>query len=165
MINYLLLFAILLIGPCMQAQALVIGTTSHYPPLASAVDKNNHFVGFEIDIMQAICQRIALPCTYTPLLVSTIPEALITKKIDLAIAGIIIPSPPEPGFMFSLPYLTSEVQFITLKQSNITAPSDIQEKTIGVRHGTLAGGDLFKRFVLKRYHGHVKVKDFLLPLY
>ena len=160
MIKCLLLFAILLIGSSIHAQALVIGTNVHYPPLASKADKNHLFVGFEIDIMQAICQRIKLSCTFQSLSVSAIPEALITKQIDLAIAGIIIPTTPEPGFMFSLPYLTSAVQFIALKQSSMKEPSDLQDKTIGVRHGTLAGGSLFKNFALKLYHGNVNVKDF-----
>lgn len=158
MMTRLLLLAILFLGPNMLAQALVIGTTAHYPPLASQATSES-FVGFEIDIMQAICQRIGEACQFKSLVVSTIPEALLTKKIDLAIAGI-IPSTPEPGFIFSLPYLTSETQFIALKQSSINIPAEIKNKTVGVRRGTIAGGTLFKHFVSNIYNGNVQIKDF-----
>jgi len=41
---------LLLILPIIQANALIIGTTSDYPPFASLADSNNHFTGFEIGL-------------------------------------------------------------------------------------------------------------------
>lgn len=160
MIARLLLLSILMMGPALPVHALVIGTTANYPPFASQADQNHHFVGFEVDIMQAICQRIELPCTFKAVIVSTIPEELMTKKIDLAVAGIIIPSTPEPGFIFSLPYLASDTQFIALKESKINMPADMKGKSVGVRRGTTMGGNLFRHFIEKIYGENIRIQDY-----
>jgi glutamine transport system substrate-binding protein len=160
MMKRLLLLSLLFMGHITNIQALVIGTTAHYPPLASLANKQNQFVGFEIDIMNAICQRIKQPCEYKALVVSTIPAELLSRKIDLAIAGIMIPQTSEPGYIFSLPYLASDTQLIALKSSNINVPADIEGKTIGLRRGVIAGGNLLKNFASKLYRGNVQVQDF-----
>lgn len=144
----------------MHAQALVIGTTSHYPPLASQADQHNLFVGFEIDLMQAICQRMKETCEFKGLVVSAIPDALLSKTIDLALAGIVIPQTSEAGFIFSLPYLASDTQLIALQSSGINTPADIKGKTVGLRRGVIAGGNLLKNLTLRLYHGNVQVQDF-----
>ena len=155
-----LFIVVLLLWPFIQAQALVIGTTANYPPLASLADQQNHFFGFEVDIMQAVCQRIKAPCEFKAVLASTIPDELISRKIDLAIAAIIIPSTPISGYIFSVPYLASNTQFIVEKDSKINTPDDIKNKRIGVRRGSLHGGNYFKDFVLKLYGNQVRIAEF-----
>ncbi len=120
-----------------QAQALVIGTIPNNPPMSSFADKNKHFFGFEIDIMQAICQRIKTRCTFVPVVMKNIRNDLMTQKIDLAIAGYIFSDKPPPGFILSLPYLPSSGQFMVESDSRITTTTDLEHKMIGVRHGTL----------------------------
>ena len=151
---------VLLLLPFIKAYALVIGTTANYPPLASLADKNNHFFGFEIDIMQAVCQRIKVSCEFKSVIVNTIPEQLLSRKIDLAIAAIIIPPAPVSGYIFSVPYLTSNTQFITEKESTIDTPDEIKNKRVGVRKGVLYGGSYLKNFVLKLYNNQVRVFEY-----
>lgn len=148
------------IWPFVQSQALVIGTTANYPPMASLIDQKNHFTGFEVEIMQAICDRIKVHCEFKPLIVSTIPEQLLQRKIDLAIATIIIQTKPVPGYIFSLPYLASNTQFIANNETSIDNPADIKNKRVGVRRGSLEGGAYFKNLVLKLYDNQVRVSDY-----
>lgn len=156
----LIVLTCLLIWPFIQSQALVIGTSANYPPLASLIDQKNHFTGFEIEIMQAVCDRIKAPCEFRPVIISTITDQLLSRKIDLAIAAIIIQSKPVPGYIFSLPYLASNTQFIVNKQSPINNPADIKNKRVGVRRGSLYGGDYFKNYVLQLYHNQVRVAEY-----
>lgn len=155
-----LFLTLLLIISVIPAQALVIGTTSNYPPLSSSADNSNHFFGFEIDIMTAICQRIKQSCTFKPILSSAVLSELLAQSVDLAIAGIIIPSEKVDGYIFSLPYLVSNAQFITEKKSVINNPAAIKNKRVGVRHGTLMGGHMFGDIVTKIYQGQVTIVDF-----
>ena len=133
----LLILIILIMTSFSQAQALVIGVAPNSPPLSSLADKQNHFYGFEIDLINNICLRIKLPCTLTPVFIKQVQPDLMAQKIDLAIEAYIIPNTPPPGFIFSLPYLPSNAEFIVEKNSTIMTPADIQNKTVGVRHGTL----------------------------
>lgn len=143
-----------------KAQALIIGTTANYPPLASLADQNNNFFGFEVDVMQAVCQRIKVSCQFKAVIVSTIPQQLLSRKIDLAIAAIIIPPAPISGYIFSVPYLTSNTQFIAEKESNIDTPDEIKNKRVGVRKGVLYGGSYLKNFVLRLYDNQVRVSEY-----
>lgn len=152
--------AMVLLWLTINAQALVIGTTANYPPLASLADKNNNFFGFEVDIMQAVCQRIKVSCQFKAVVVSTIPEQLLSRKIDLAIAAIVIPPAPVSGYIFSVPYLTSNTQFIAEKDSNIDTPDEIKNKRVGVRKGFLYGGSYLKNFILRLYNNQVKVFEY-----
>lgn len=150
-----LLFISLLIWSLTQAQALIIGTMPNNPPLASIADKYNHFSGFEIDLMLEICKRINLPCTFKAVIMKQIQPDLIAEKIDLAIATYIIADKPPAGFIYSLPYLASNAEFIANKDSKIFNPSDIPGKTIGVRHGTL-----FDDLLHKLYGNNVTISKY-----
>lgn len=159
--RHLFFLMVLFISSSFAAQRLIIGTTSQYPPLASQSDQKNHFFGFEIDIMNAICDRLQVQCEYKPLVVSTIAPQLIAGHIDMAIAAISIPSIPIEGFIFSLPYLQSSAQFMTLKQSAINEPRDIRNKRVGVRRGPIERGRLFENFILRMYNNELTVVEYL----
>lgn len=144
--KYFLIFITLLCLPLSQIQALTIGTMPNNPPLASLSDKHNHFAGFEIDIMLEICKRIKIPCTFKAVVMKKIQPDLMAKKIDLAIATYIIENKPPPGFIYSLPYLASNAEFVVNKNSGATTPADLKNKTVGVRHGTLFDDLLYKLY-------------------
>ncbi len=138
---------------------LIIGTTQHYPPFAYMVSKGN-FVGFEIELMEGICQRIHVHCEYRPYIVSEFTTQLSAGNIDLAIGTIIIPSKPLPYYLFSLPYLESSAQFMAEKNSPISTPADIKNKTVGVRKGTLYGGSMLGSLVRNIYANQVKILEY-----
>lgn len=155
------IFCILFILHSIQTHALIIGVTPNYPPMSSVADMNNHFFGFEIDIMNNICRYIKMPCQYRGVEVGEVIDQLTSKKIDLAIAAIIIPTEPVAGFIFSIPYLPSNAQFVTSKTSEIKTIADIKDKVVGVRHGTLLSGMMFKNIVTDLFHGHVTIKEYV----
>lgn len=144
-----------------NAESLIIGTTPNSPPLASSSDSGGkHFLGFEIDIMNAICQRINAQCQYKSMIVSNIATELSSTNMNLAIAAIIIPSEKSDTFTFSIPYLPSNARFMTNNQSTINSPLDIKNKRVGVRKGTLFGGTLFEKIALNIYNQQIKVTEY-----
>lgn len=151
-----LLFLVLLLAfPLSHARTLLIGTTSQNPPFASMADKKDHFYGFDIDIMGAICQRIKTHCQFTPITFNNLFTELAAGKIDLAIAAIIITDFRQQQFLFSLPYLESNAQFLTRKDSSISKPEDIANKKIGVRLGTP-----FKKLAHTLYKDQITIVEF-----
>ena len=151
-----LLFLFLLLAlPLSHAQVLLIGTTAQNPPFNSIADQKDHFYGFDIDIMGEICQRIQMRCKFTPVKFNDLFPQIKTGKIDLAIAAIIITANRQQDFLFSLPYLESNAQFMTIQQSSINKPEDIEQKRVGTRLGTP-----FEQLALKVYKDQIKSVEF-----
>ena len=150
-----LMAAAMLVLPLIQAHALTIGTKAHYPPFSSLANKNNNFVGFDVDIMQAICKQINMPCTYIPITVNDLKGNLMAGSIDLAIAAIVIPDEPSPYFLFSLPYLESYAQFVVNTESRIKTLADIKYKMIGTR-----SEPLYSELLHKLYGDKTNIKEY-----
>ena len=125
----------LILSTLCYAKRWVIGVDQINPPMSTRTDSVDHFIGFEIDIMNEICKRTHLECGYQAVRASHIIAALEQGKIDFAINSIIIPKFRLNGLVMSLPYLPSYGQFMSLASSSIKSVSDIPKKTIGVRLG------------------------------
>jgi arginine transport system substrate-binding protein len=150
----LILFVTFNLSPS-QAKPLLIGTTTQNPPFSSIADQKNDFYGFDIDLMGAICNRIQQQCQFQPTVFNKLFTNLASRKIDLAIAAIIMTKDREQHFLFSLPYLESTALFMTRKESTINEPNDIINKKIGVRLGTP-----FRELAVSLYEKKITLVDF-----
>ena len=138
-----------------EGQTLLSGTPSQNAPFGSVSDAKNNFFGFDIDIMGEICKRLKVTCIYKPLLFPDLFSELRAGKINLAIGSIIITDIKQENFIFSLPYLESNGQFIALADSSINTPDEIAYKRVGMRRGRL-----FQDMVRKIYKGHVEITNY-----
>ena len=118
-----------------QAKIYTVGVDQINPPMSMRTDSADHFIGFEIDIMNEICARLHMQCNYQAVRANQIITNLELGKIDFAINSIIIPKFHLYGLILSLPYLPSYGQFVALKTSRIQKIEDIPGNTIGVRLG------------------------------
>lgn len=131
-----LIFGInLALYPNCYAKTYIIGVDQINPPMSTRTDNADHFIGFEIDIMDEICRRLRMDCGFQAVRANQIIETLESGKIDFAMDSIIIPKFRLYGLVLSLPYLPSYGQFMALKSSSINKIDDIPGKTIGVRLG------------------------------
>ena len=140
--------------PLSYAQTLIIGTTSQNPPFNSLADQKDHFYGFDIDMMAEICKRIHLQCKFKPIVFNDLFTELDAGNINLAIAAIIITPSRQEHFLFSLPYLESNAQFMSQLQSTINGPNDIISKKVGTRRGTP-----FEELALKIYNDKINIVE------
>jgi arginine transport system substrate-binding protein len=143
-----------------NADSLVIGTDQTNPPMATKTDSASHFIGFEVDIMNEICFRLHLTCIYKAVVTNKIIQKLESKEIDLAISSIIIPNIPIEGLIFSLPYLPSNAQFMTLKSSSIKSFLEISHKTIGVSFGAFQEDLTSDMFLKHIFNSSLKIKGY-----
>lgn len=146
-------------GQC-NAEALVIGTDQINPPMATKTDSASHFIGFEVDMMNEICYRLHLTCTYKAVVANQIIQKLESEEIDLAISSIIIPSVRLQGLIFSLPYLPSNAQFMTLKSSSIKSFLEISDKTIGVSLGAFQANLTSDMYLKHMFNARLKIKGY-----
>lgn len=135
------------------AKTFVIGVDQINPPMSIRTDSADHFIGFEIDMMNEICARMRMDCAYQAVPASQIIATLELGTIDFAIDSIIIPKFRLYGLILSLPYLPSYGQFMTLQDSPINTTEDIPNKTIGVRLGAFqvnVDSDMYIKHMFKQ---------------
>lgn len=138
-----------------HALTIKIGTTPFSPPFIIAND-NNHFSGFDADLLNEICKRLDAKCIYKQM--PSFNELFLSVKngtVDLGIGGVTITLERESAYLFSLPYLKSTARYITLYGSDIRTISDIKGKTIGVAEGTI-----FQTMAAAQFGNTVKIKTY-----
>ncbi|KTD24194.1 MULTISPECIES: transporter substrate-binding domain-containing protein [Legionella] len=153
--RFLLLLLTLLVCSPVSAEIIRIGTLPYDPPFEIQADKQGHFWGFDVDIMTEICHRITADCRFIPLTFTKIFTELVAGNIDLGLGAISITETREETFLFSLPYLASNGQYVTTTVSPINNIADIQEKRVGSVQGTL-----FKALILERFNDLVQIIEY-----
>ena len=136
------------------AAQLTIGTLASDAPFETAADNHGHFFGFDIDIMNEICNRLQEKCRYKSYTFENLLSATQSGSIDLAIAGISITLEREQYYLFSLPYLISKAELLTTASSPIKNFNDVNGKRVGIEAGTV-----FKRLALKSFPG-IKITSY-----
>lgn len=111
---------------------VVVGVLEFAPPFSSLSGDKTNYYGFTIDLMNAICKRINIQCTYKPLLFTNQQEVLEQGKVDIVFTPTPLNFTNNSNYIFSLPYLPSNGQFVTLKGNGINNIADLKNKKIGV---------------------------------
>ena len=140
------------------AGTITVGTLSTNPPFQmEATDENGNqiFTGFDISIMREICQRMHDTCQFQSIDFHKIEQAINEGTIDLAIAAIIITPERRKEYGFSLPYLPSYLQFVTLKNNPINTIDDLKNKNVGIYLDSPA-----EQWVRLKFGGQIKITTY-----
>ena len=138
-----------------NSQALKIGILIDEPPFSIQVGKNNTFTGFESQLMTEVCKRLQATCSYTPVEFKNFFPLVFDHKLDLAIGQISITDIREKQFLFSLPYLIADGQYITQKNSGINEVSNLRGKKIGIYKNSL-----YKAYLLLKFNNDVEILEY-----
>jgi len=87
--------------------------------------------GFSIDLVNTVCQGMQEQCDIVSMDFNLLFTALESGTIDVAV-GIYIDDLRKQRYIFSLPYMLSSAQFITLKKNNINSLSQLKGTTVGI---------------------------------
>jgi polar amino acid transport system substrate-binding protein len=117
---------------------LVIATSADYPPyefhdLSGGKDE---IKGFDIDIANAIAKELGVQLEIKDMAFDSVLPALLSKKVDLAIAAFTITEERKKSVNFSDPYFDGGQQIVTYKGSGIKSKEDLKGKKIGVQIST-----------------------------
>ncbi|CCW29512.1 arginine ABC transporter substrate-binding protein [Xenorhabdus nematophila] len=134
-----LLFTALLSVMALSATAaekttLRFATEATYPPF-EFIDTNNKIQGFDIDLTNAICEKINSECTFTNQAFDSLIPSLKFRRFDALMAGIDITPERQKQVDFTHTYYDNSAIFIAIKGkfSNI---ADLKNKQIGIQNGT-----------------------------
>ena len=117
-----------------------------YPPFAS-VDASGKWVGWEIELMDAVCAEAKLECVITPTAWDGIIPALTTKKIDVIWNSMSITDERKKTIDFTDKYYNTPTAVIGAKGETFTAdPAGLKGKIIGVQVSTVHAAYVKKHF-------------------
>ena len=117
-----------------QAEVLKIATEGAYPPF-NYVDSDNKLHGFDVDIANALCERMKVECSIVAQDWEGIIPALMAKKYDAVVASMIATDERKQKIDFTQHYYRTPLSVAVPKDSPIT---DAQTKFKGLTVGAQA---------------------------
>ena len=130
--------AVTLAAGTANAEQVKIGIAAEpYPPFASA-DSSGNWVGWEIDIINAVCAAAELDCVITPVAWDGIIPSLTGKQIDAIMASMSITEERLKTIDFSDPYYNTPAVIVADKSMDIEAtPASLAGKIVGIQASTI----------------------------
>ncbi|MCX2455820.1 amino acid ABC transporter substrate-binding protein/permease [Lacticaseibacillus nasuensis] len=116
-------------------ESYTIGTDVTFPPFEFA-NKQNQYVGIDIDLMNAIAKQQGFKVTIKPLGFNAAVQALEAGQIDGVIAGMSITPERQEKFAMSDPYYQSGTVMAVAKDAKIKGLSGLRGKRVAVKTGT-----------------------------
>ncbi|MBT2771079.1 transporter substrate-binding domain-containing protein [Halomonas sp. ISL-60] len=119
------------------ADSYKIGLSAEpYPPFYSP-DAAGNWSGWEIDFIEALCDRLDAECEIKPVAWEGIIPALKTGKIDMIIGSMSITPERAEQIAFSDKYYASPTGIVALKDSDVEpTPEGVEGAYLGIQSGT-----------------------------
>ncbi len=123
--------------PPPPAPKVTVVTEGKFPPF-NTLDAQGRPAGFEIDLVNAICQRAKLDCRIVTAKWDEVIPGLLDKRYDIAVASLQITSERRKYIAFSRRYYTTPAAFVTARGALPVdgAPALLRGKTVGVQRAT-----------------------------
>ncbi|SLN50345.1 Histidine-binding periplasmic protein precursor [Roseovarius litorisediminis] len=120
------------------AEEVKIGIAAEpYPPFAS-LDSSGKWVGWEIEVIDAVCTAAKLDCVITPVAWDGIIPSLTGQQIDALMASMSITEERQKTIDFSDPYYNTPAVIVADKSMDISAtPESLAGKIIGIQASTI----------------------------
>ena len=115
----------------------VMGLDDAFPPMGFR-DENNNIVGFDIDLAQAVSEKLDVELIVQPIDWQSKELELETKNIDCIWNGMSIDAARQEAMTMTGPYLNNEMVFVTKADSEVKTIADLKGKVVGVQNGSTA---------------------------
>jgi polar amino acid transport system substrate-binding protein len=121
-----------------QGEPLRVAVESYAPPFVMQAAKNRYY-GFDIDLIEAVCQRLKRKCEYQVMRFDDLLFAVNKGEVDVALSGITLTLERSKQVNFSLPYLPSRSRIMTKKENAKKHFSllALSRSTVGIESGTI----------------------------
>lgn len=116
---------------------LVIGLDDTFAPMGFR-DKSGNLVGFDIDLGNAVCEKLGVKATFTPIDWSAKELELSSGNIDCIWNGMSITPERKEGMSLSQAYLNNKIVIMTKEGVTVAAKDDLVGLKIGIQAGSAA---------------------------
>ena len=121
--------------PTLEAGKLIMSTNAAFPPYEMTDDAGN-YIGIDVEIAQAIAEKLGLELQIDDMGFSAALEAAQNGSSDIVMAGVTVNEDRLAVMDFSDSYATGIQVVIVKEDSEITSIDDLEGKTIGTQMGT-----------------------------
>lgn len=137
-LSLIILLACLIASPVhAQEDVLQVGTDTNYVPFEFLDEETGEYVGFDIDLIDAIAEEVGFEYELKPMDFAGIVPALQTEQLDIAIAGISMDAEKEKTVDFSMPYYDAGTGVLVRSDDDdIQDLDDLAGKTVATKQGT-----------------------------
>ncbi|MDG1281130.1 MAG: transporter substrate-binding domain-containing protein [Pseudorhodobacter sp.] len=130
--------AALAFGSAAMAETVKVGIAAEpYPPFASP-DASGNWIGWEVELIGAVCAAAELDCEITPVAWDGIIPSLTSGQIDAIMASMSITADRMQTIDFSNKYYNTPTVVVAAKGSGITPTAEgLAGKILGVQVSTV----------------------------
>jgi len=115
-------------------EPLTVGSDIPYPPFEQG--KSGDYTGFDIELMEAIGEKIGRAPEFQDTSFETIFRDVAQGKFEAVISAATITEEREKEVAFSDPYYLSEQAILVKEGSDVGGIEDLSGKTVGAQQGT-----------------------------
>lgn len=136
-----------------EKQTIVVGTEATFPPFESINQDTKEFVGYDIDLVNAIGEKIGAKVVWKDMPFDSLIGALQSGQINMIASGFSITEERKAQVEYSEPYMNAGIA-IAVRQSekNIKGKDDLKGKVAAVQLGATgakAAEELKEKGILK----------------
>lgn len=115
----------------------ILGLDDTFPPMGFRDDENN-IVGFDIDLAQAVCEKLGVELVLQPIDWAAKEQELATKNIDAIWNGFSVTEERRANLTLSDPYMENSISLVVRNGSEIATMADMAGKKLAVQSGSSA---------------------------
>jgi len=129
----------------LDAGVIKVGSDVPYPPM-EYFDEEGNIIGFDVDVIAEIAQRLGVTATVIDYDWGDIFDAVISGEVDVIISSITITLDREEeyGIMFSNPYFQCGQVIIVNESSNVSGPENLSGLVVGAQVNTTSEQEALK---------------------
>lgn len=116
---------------------LVLGLDDSFPPMGYR-DDNNEIVGFDIDVAQAVCDKLGVKLTLQPVDWESKEIELNAKNIDCIWNGLSYSEERNESMSLSIPYMENHMALVVRPDDSIKTIDDMSGKILALQSGSTA---------------------------
>ena len=121
-------------GMTKEAGKLIMSTNAAFPPY-EMTDDNGKFIGIDVEIAEAIADKLGLELVVQDMGFTAALEAAQNGKSDMVMAGVSVTDERKQVMCFSDSYATG-IQVVIVKEGSDVTMDNLGEKKIGTQMGT-----------------------------
>ena len=118
-----------------SAETLLYATHPEYPPFES-MDDNNQVVGYDVDLINAIGEKIGIEFQAEPMAFDAVVSSVQTNPNMIGLSGISITDERKLSVNFSDGYIDAGLVVVMKADAGFKTMDDLKGKLIGVQQGT-----------------------------
>ena len=119
------------------AGTLRVATDATFPPFEMVDETTKQPVGFDIDLMNALAQKMAVQVEYINVPFDTVLEAMQSCSYDAGLSAITITDTRKQNMLFSDPYIAAgQIVVVRSDETAIKSKDDLAGKRVGAQLAT-----------------------------